>query len=1394
MKFENLRAVLVPSSGTLTVSRAALGSSVDALLDDPYQGQPIVISDAAPGPGDGVDNTVVIIGRSTFLGVADLPVTARFSLDGEGNVQALLRYQLRDSMPGPAAWTFSRSFPKLPAVWNYATGYPTRDAPVDVSAQQKPYVDSLDLFDTYCAVSTHARKDPDSGVPLEPGVNVLGKMRPQGMAGVLEYAINGAEPLVLYGPVRIPKLTDKTRGLAPRELVWDRPEAPGIHLKAALSLDFKIGKLAFEDAALRIYTPPSTDWQDANASFQPGYGYTGRLSVASAGITLDLAANLEWGLPRAFLSASCNGVTLGKLSQLVDIAGTDNLVSALPADLRDAVNALEKLELMELGLALSTGGTTPTVDSIVLTVGMPKLRWKIWDDTLVVENLACRFRILDPFGGKNTATAVSVMGTVKIEGVPISVIGESILGEFTLYARMDNQTLPLASLMKSHVPGVPAPSDLTVTHLGLSISPGRSYSMTTQLAGKPKPWTLPVGRNGITIGDVSFDFRIPKTGPVSGSFAGTASLGKNLRLAMNYEIPANFALRGDFKDIQLRGLINEICDLVGEMPADFDLTFSSASALVQKRGEDYVLQLAAALDKVGLFAFEASRSAGKWGFAAGMDLGAARLSSLPGLSALESIEDVVKLRKLMLIVSSIDNPKFQFPDLAQFKTPALSTGKLSLPTGATGVSKGFMAFAEWQLDPNDKQHNLVMKLLGLGGTQRVTVAVGANPAKDSQLFLSQQSKINGLPFNYKLGVMLSNGKPSFFLNGSLTAKIQKQQQTFDVTTAFVSGGAFMSATMKGATAVDCGPFKLSNVALQVGVNWGGIPSLGVAATIDTKSFSSSVAVFFDSTNPANSLVAGSISGLTFKDVAGVFLGGMKSPVDAVLESVAIKGTREFTLPGDLTDELDGLECDKISSAFDKAAKVAIPSSSQQLAVVPRAKGSSWHLTDLTKMRHYELDKQGNDIRVCVSPQFYFAPQETSIGTIKFRQAFYLNAAISFCGFDAEATIDVVPGRGISIDAQMDKISLLDDKLFSIAALQGGGGPRISAATYSQPDQQDVQFQPPHFYINGSLTLLGVKRGLYANVTTQGIDFELVGNLMPGVKFDLDARFGKSGLGVSGKVKVGVGTVDLGALGKAKINTDIEVDVDLDITGKAHDVSAAPDTRWAPGSTVLANEVARLVFEADGNLVLYRIDGANWGRIWASNSGGKGGNTLLFQNDGNLVIYAPQGPIWATGSNTPNLGIMKLQADSNFVLYESTGRAKWASNTGRGGDGSGAELELEADFQFAGQRVDLGRFKVEVTGDTFSRLPKIIEKKCADALNEVFKDSTKWANAVADGLMDGVGDTAKVFRDVYKKSEKEAKALANDVSKGVNKAGKTIENTANSAYKSTKKTVKKLKFW
>jgi hypothetical protein len=1027
---------------------------------------------------------------------------------------------------------------------------------------------------------------------------------------------------------------------------------------------------------------------------------------------------------------------------------------------------------------------------------MPQLSWKVWDNVLEVKSITCRFDVANPFGGK-PSVAVQLMGTLEIEGVPISVVARKDK-DWALYAKLDGaRTIPLTKLMKTYAPGVPPPSDLTVQTLAVSILPGKSYGMSARLGDQPTPWVVPLGRSNITLSGVLLDFVYKQGGGVTGAFSGTASLGKTLSLSVGLGIPGSFAIRGTFPKVNLTQLIEELCDVKAPLPGGFDLVLENTSVLVQGQNGNYTFRAATNVKDFGLLAFEVRKVPGRgWGFATGMDLGGAGLSKLPGLGALKSIEDSFRLQKLMLVVSSFEDPGFTFPDMAQFNQPKLGAGKVTLPAQASGVIPGLMLFAQWQLDDNSREQKLLKSLLGLGGTQSVAIAIGSDPTKEFRLYVSSQGTIQKQPFQYKLGMQLSGGKPSYFLTGTLTTKIQGQPQTFDLTTVFVPGGAMMAATVKGATAINCGPFKLSNLALQMGVNWAGIPSLGIAATIDVKNFQSSVAAFFDSTDPSRSLVAGSISSLTAKDVLETLVGGnLNSPLDDVLKTVAIKGTHQFTLPGDVAGSLDALELDKVATAF-AGAKVTIPSVSSQLLLVVNTKGAAWHLTDLTTMRHYELKKAGDKVQVTIAPQFYFAPQPTFIGSIKFPQGFYLNAAISFAGFDASATIDISQNKGICVDAQMDKIQILDEKLFSIAALQGGGGPKVSISTFSQPENPVQVFRPPHFYINGALTMLGVKQGVFAGVTVQGIDFELVGQLVPGAKFDLTARFGKSGLSANGKVRVGVGTVDLGALGKVKVNTELEVEVDVDIDNGAKAVSVNAGPTWGAEGVLLSNDFGRLIFQSDGNLVFYRTTGTSWEPLWASGTNGKGGNEVSFQGDGNLVIYANGRAVWATGTNGHGVTRLTLRSDGNVVLTDTAGNVKW--QTGTEGRGAGASIELESDFVFAGQRIDLGKFRAEVTGEAFVKLPSLVEKKVEAALRDVFKDATKWANAVSSGVVEGVNDTAKVFKDVYGKSEKEAKELANTMNKGVNQATKAVENTAKdvgkSVEKTAKKTYKKMKFW
>ena len=916
---------------------------------------------------------------------------------------------------------------------------------------------------------------------------------------------------------------------------------------------------------------------------------------------------------------------------------------------------------------------------IGFSIGMPDFRWKIWGEHLAVEKLGCDFSIENPFGAPAGSTnpsirrevAVGVHGTVDIEGVPVFVRAGSEDG-FSVCGRLEAaQKIPLRKLLATYAPDVPPPTDLTVDNLAFSVASDGSLSMAMALAGQPHPWVIDVGPSKLEIQDISLALQRAASGTTSGAFAGTVAFGKYARITTRLDIPGAFQIRGVFPKINVSHLIESLCDQKAALPGGFDFVLTNASLLIAKQGDNLSLLAGASIPGFGTLMFQVKKTAATgWGFAFGMSLGAGRISKLPGLGGLRSIDDSFKLEKVLVVASSFADAAFTFPDMAQLNRPQLGTGNLALPSQASGVVAGLMMFAEWRLDAGSKEQGLVRSLLGLGEVQQASLVIGADPMKDFRLHVSEQGTIQKHPFRFKFGVELAGGKPTFFLTGSLAANIQGHPQTFDLTTAFVPSGAFLAATVQGGTAIDCGPFKLSNLALQVGVNWAGVPSLGVAATIDVKTFESSIAVFFDSTDPSRSLVAGSLGDLTAKDVMGALVGGnLHTPIDEVLEGIAIQGTHRFTIAGDLTDELDGLQIDKVSAAF-AAAGVTIPSASTQVLLVVNKKGQRWHLTDLTVMRHYQLKRAGDRIQVEIAPQFYFAPMPTFIGTIKYPQGFYLNAAISMFGFDAKATIDISRGRGFAVDAQMDRIVLVNDRLFSITAARGGGGPKVSIATFSQADNPVPEYRLPHVYINGQLTILGIKNSVYATASTAGLSFELAGNLVPGVHFDVDARFGKSSLEAGGQVKIGVGTIDLGPLGKAKINTDISASIDIDI-----------DTD--------------------------------------------------------------------------------------------------------------VELMMEASFDFAGQRVNLGRFQVDASEDALVKLPATLTKKMEAGLRNLFGDAARWANAVGAGVIDGVSDTEKVFKDVYKKSDKEAKELARTASKGVNKAEHAVEHEVSKDVKKVKKVFKKI---
>jgi hypothetical protein len=99
----------------------------------------------------------------------------------------------------------------------------------------------------------------------------------------------------------------------------------------------------------------------------------------------------------------------------------------------------------------------------------------------------------------------------------------------------------------------------------------------------------------------------------------------------------------------------------------------------------------------------------------------------------------------------------------------------------------------------------------------------------------------------------------------------------------------------------------------------------------------------------------------------------------------------------------------------------------------------------------------------------------------------------------------------------------------------------------------------------------------------------------------------------------------------------------------------------PGRRVTScnGRFSMLLQETDGNLVVYRNDGAV---IWSANTPP---TTVSFvmQGDGNLVAYDTSGnPVWTSKTDNHPGSAFAMQDDGNLVIYDN-GSAIWTTNTG-----------------------------------------------------------------------------------------------------------------------------------
>jgi hypothetical protein len=1149
-------SLLPVTDGTLTIDGAAAPGPV--LADQLVRctgGSPLTVRNAKRTVTDG---SVTVTGTTDFLNVPGVPVTA-VARDTPAGPVVSLRFALIEGVAPSNAWRFSRSFTALPA-FAAGTSIVSKAA---VPAVLPNFLDTLVLSDAAFVLTTETSgTDPVTDAPVRAGLNFVSRAEVGGFLGLLGSMIGGGHALKLHGPVVLPKPTEVTLplpALQAMRMPWQQKlTVPGIMLQADLGVDSEIGStLRLDEVMLRVYSPPSSAWAEANPTYAPMLAASAKLSVPSAEMSLDVTALGIDHPSQLSVFGTFEGVSIGKLAAMADMAGGGDLSELLPDDVRGPLQALGKIELQAISLGLGRG----TIRTAGFTIGIPNIHTEVLPG-FKVDDLSASFSVVEPFG-PNRAVAMTLGGHLEFLSAPFAVAIEFPDVAASAYLTSD-VAIPLHRLFEEA--GLPAPPDLTMNALQLEIAKDGSFGVAAMMAHDP-PWTLDLGPTALTVKDITVVVNRGAGGGATGRFGGAVSLGE-LELAFAYQSPGDFVLRSVLPDVSLMQLVRQLANQPVELPGDFDIHLTDSSVLIQKTGTGLDFQLATTVEGLGTVAFEAKRVGAQWGFAAGISATNIRLGALPGLSALSAFDQIVQLSELVVVVSSFDDPGFQFPAIADFAGPAVgrSGSALAVPTPSGGVIAGLNVHATWTFGTSQQQQ-LLKKMLGLSGSIGITLQVGADPAKNSRLYVGFTTTVAGLMLSGQFGVKLVGGEISLYLQGTLIAPIQGRNVRFDVVLEFVPNGAFISGSMLGT--IDFEGIKLSNLAVAIGIDWEGIPSFGIACTLAIESFQSSLAIFFDSTDPARSLVAGAVSDLSLKDVVETFTGSaIPAELADLIPTVALVGTEDFTIDASLASALDGLDLPKIATAF-AAHGIALPSRTPDVVLVVGTAGSAWFITDVSTMLHYRLSKQDGGIRVTLDPQFYLVPQTSTIGALKFDQGILLKTALKLLFLTAHASVVVKPSQGITVDGSTNRIVILTENLFSLQSADGTGGPRVSAATFSQPNQSDPALRDPHFLLDGSLTIMGVKQRTYVTLSQHGFAFQFSGAPNPLLSYTLSGHFNSfTDLGVAGGVSIGIGDVDLGPLGHVNIGTGVQGAFSLSVSGSTAEAKVAGKLAFAGASLEL----------------------------------------------------------------------------------------------------------------------------------------------------------------------------------------------------------------------------------
>lgn len=1112
--------------------------------------RPLIGADAFPELGP----ELALIGRGRPVAVAravQRPVADGTVIEGTVNLPGFRGAAISAVVGGPVAGTRQLAATITAAIapgdtWKFTTAYPTLAAfPIPgvlaaavAGGSQGHLLDALQVT----AVTSAIGADAD-GQPGAAGLRLTGRCRPGGLLAPLGALLPGladrpfTAQVVPHRPMP-PTLPDigGRRGRRPDlRYPWEHPEPlPGLTLAVDLGGDTRIGALRLDEATLHVYCPLSrtrTDWPHA-----PSFGVSLRLTIEpppqSGGepITARLTLiGLESGGP-FLLTGRLENVTIPNLLALSPLVGVDDLSSALPASLRDKLRHLSLAHLslcFDRNLSILSAGAAVRLDKVE--------EWTL--PGFPVRSLTAHVAVSAPFDAAKRRVDVELDGLIVVDAVEIEA-SISLPESVATASLVQPARLPLASLFARA--GLPLPagfSDPMVDCLDLEVAGNGGFALSAVVA-QSEAWTIPIGPRTLAIRDLRVG--LVKAARTQAMIAGTLDFD-GLALSVSCNLPGDLSIGTTLPTFSLTRMIEQVASLASlNLPKSVpDISLTDTRLRLEKEGSAYRLTAATTIDKLGTLFFVTQRDRSGWGVAVGISLPNGLNDAIAAWSFLKPLDEInrrIGLRKAVVLLTSLSPGAVRFPDQHLFQLPQAGP-PIQVPAVAGGDAPGLYLYAEFT-GTSDPGLQVLDRWIRGNGCRELGVIAGIslpNPARETSvgLVVSRVAINPTTHLSGRFGLRLKNGNPELYLDATVATVINGRGIEFAVGVAAMGTGLMAYGSAKGT--LTFGEVEVTHPALMIGINSGGVGSFGLNGILNfSHRLAIGAAILVDSTNPMNSMVAGTLPDMTLtRLVTDLTRAAVPFGFDVILDRFKVDSvTVDTGAPAELWDALAAKDTPRALRLLGQRGLRDLPVEEKDALLIPDPDRKVWYIYSLVGGQSYAVFKERSGVRIAKSPQVYIVPQATRIGQHRYEAGVRVAGRLyhPVFGIPADVDIDIAMSNGIAASVHVARITVISDTFFSIRDPRSNGGPFLSIATYHRPHHHNPDHRGPHADIAGVLTILGLQfTRIDAKLTANGLRFEASQRLPPLITVTVEGTYeGGNALRAGGTLSYGI---DITVFGK-----------------------------------------------------------------------------------------------------------------------------------------------------------------------------------------------------------------------------------------------------------------------